>query len=41
MRFALATAALIALFGSAPGHALPLLSELFYDAVGSDDGLSL
>ncbi len=30
----------LAALGSGPAQALPVLSELYYDAVGSDDGLS-
>jgi hypothetical protein len=36
-----ALAALLAIgFAAGPGRAMPLVSELFYDAVGSDDGQS-
>jgi hypothetical protein len=36
----LASLLLAALLAAQPAAALPLISELFYDAVGSDDGLS-
>ena len=40
-RCALALVAALATGAPLPAAAAPLLSELFYDAVGSDNGLSL
>jgi len=40
MRSTQGAALALVLFGAGPAGALPLLSEVFYDAVGSDDGQS-
>jgi hypothetical protein len=40
MNFVQGAALVLALLGAAPAVAVPLLSEVYYDAVGSDDGQS-
>jgi uncharacterized protein len=40
MKFVQGAALALAMFGAAPASALPVISEVFYDAVGSDDGQS-
>ena len=40
MRFMQGATLAVALLGAAPAFAVPLLSEVYYDAVGVDDGQS-
>ena len=40
MKFVQGATLAVALLGAAPAFAVPLLSEVYYDAVGVDDGQS-